>query len=378
MDSSFSLLICGDIRINKEVKDDWLSEEFYQIIKRHDIVSCNFEAPIRGRGKPISKAGVHLDQWEGAPKFLERAGFNLINLANNHIFDFGNEGLKKTIESFSKAKVVGAGQNFFEAYHLQVFYMRGIKIGFLSFCEAEFGALIDEKEDRGGYAWINHPKVNQLIQESKKTVHVLIVQVHAGVEQINIPLPEWRERYKELIDLGADVVIGHHPHVPQGWEFYSGRPIFYSLGNFFFDMKSSHPQWNKGIALSISFAGSQIRSYKVIPIIKDNRKLKILQDMQFEKHLKRINEMLLDDSYMSHVEKLVKDLWKDRYKYYYLSATNGIDSERFYTNVFRLLFRKLVGKGSEINSSLLLHNLRIESHRYTVVRYLSMKVENDV
>ena len=90
---------------------------------------------------------------------------------------------------------------------------------------------------------------------------MLIVQVHAGVELLDVPIPEWRAKYRQLIDLGADVVIAHHPHVMQGIEEYKGKLICYSLGNFYFDYPSNHPQWNTGAMLTLDFQHKQRVGY---------------------------------------------------------------------------------------------------------------------
>jgi len=97
-----------------------------------------------------------------------------------------------------------------------------------------FGVINPENENSSGFAWINHPKSNKIVGESKKKVDFLIIQIHAGEEDLHLPQPEWRKRYKEIINLGADLIIGHHPHIPQPVEFYKGKMIVYSLGNFYF------------------------------------------------------------------------------------------------------------------------------------------------
>jgi poly-gamma-glutamate synthesis protein (capsule biosynthesis protein) len=112
---------------------------------------------------------------------------------------------------------VGAGQNFRKAYMLKTIEIKGFKVGFLAFCESEFGAYTNKESQKYGYAWINHDLVDEIIKRNRSKVDILILSSHAGVEEMPLPLPEWRSRYKELCDLGVDIIIGHHPHVPQGW-----------------------------------------------------------------------------------------------------------------------------------------------------------------
>ena len=110
-------------------------------------------------------------------------------------------------------------------------------MGVLAACEAEFGCFT-EVCNRGGYAWLNHHLLDDAVVELSRQVDIVILVARSGVEHVDIPLPEWRSRYKRLCDLGVDVVFGHHPHVPQGYEAYNQSLIFYSLGNFYFDTPS--------------------------------------------------------------------------------------------------------------------------------------------
>lgn len=127
------------------------------------------------------------------------------SLADNHIYDYGNSDLKATIGDFKKynIKYLGASLNFENAYKPEIIKIKDTKVGFLAFCEAEFGSLTED-ENRSGYAWINHPSVNKRVIDIKSKVDILIMMVHAGAEDAPLPLPEWRNRYKELCDLGAD------------------------------------------------------------------------------------------------------------------------------------------------------------------------------
>jgi len=363
-------LFVGDIVIDQAPVADILTPEFSAIMQEHDLCACNFEAAIRGKGSPIKKAGPHVHQHAEAPAWVEKAGFNVISLANNHIYDYGQEALSATIHAFQKAICVGAGNNFEEAYALKQVTIQGIKVGLLSFCEAEFGALTLYNRN-AGYAWINHPAVSTIIAEAKKNTDVLLIQCHTGVEQIDVPLPEWRERYKELIRFGADAVIGSHPHVPQGWEMYLGKPIFYSLGNFYFDGASDHPLWTKGIAVSLTFEHKKLINFEVIAIEKTKNGIVVNKEEQYRLHLEGLNKELAEPVYSARVKELALSLWNQYYRSYYNMALQGINGEVglktvFITFIKRILFRRKTG----ISTSLLLHNIRIESHRWIVERAL--------
>jgi poly-gamma-glutamate synthesis protein (capsule biosynthesis protein) len=242
--------------------------------------------------------------------------------------------------------------------------MGGVILGFLAFAENGYGAFCEEN-DEFGFAWVNHEKVDDIVADAKIKCNVLIVQVHAGVEEINVPLPEWRKKYKKLVDLGAAAVVAHHPHVPQGWEIYNGAPIFYSLGNFFFDMDSKHPLWNKGIIakLTVKTTDFQQISVDVLPIEKHDDTVTLSTDQNYLTHLNHLCEILQEPIYSKMVEQELDELWNNRYKSYYLSALNGVEK----INIIKLLkFVKRLFMKETIRLELFHHLLFIESHLFAV------------
>jgi poly-gamma-glutamate synthesis protein (capsule biosynthesis protein) len=351
--NKIKLLFVGDIFIKNPKPKRLISEELLELIKKHDISSCNFEGPVIVKGATsIPKVGSYLSQHNDSPDIVISSGFNLINLANNHIYDYGDKGLKATLKSLNDVKYLGAGVNFEEAYRELVINLKGKKIAFVSYCESDFGALVEENSKRGGYAWINHPSVNHKIAELKKKTDYVIVQVHAGVENIDIPLPEWRRRYQELIEYGADLVIGHHPHVIQGYEKYNGKYIFYSLGNFYFEKDNVNTS-TPGLVISVSIERNEITFSSILTQISGG-KVVILKN---GKYFQKLHQKIISSSYHRNIDKEVIKLWQERYLKFYQNSLKG-----------SLYFR-------DINGLLLLHNIRIESHRYAAQRALSLLYE---
>jgi len=362
------LLFAGDVviqdEISKLVDDSLLSQ-----IKEHDVVSCNFEAPIHTASQPITKIGPNLSQSPLALKSLLESGFTMLNLANNHILDYGQSGLKATIEASAGFDTTGAGATFKEAYQLTVKTFGNTRFGFLGLAEWGFGA--STKESEGGFAWINHESVNTLITEAKKEVAVLIVQVHAGVEEIDIPLPEWRARYRELITLGADVIVGHHTHTTQGYEEYQGGIIFYSLGNFLFQKDNPSPTWTTGLLLSLEYEESVLQGWKFIPINAKNLPI-IIDESERTAQMIATSQSKLTTNYEANVDTVVLQLWKERYLHFFTSSLGG------YTTL-RGLVRSLINFLSRqtIDYTLLTHNLRIESHRFVATRAATLLTKKD-
>lgn len=367
MNKNIKLLFVGDTYIDENFFK--LDKNLEKIINKHNFVCCNFEGPLFDlKQKKIIKAGPHLSQNIKAVHFLLSQGFNLFNISNNHIMDYGKESLEKTISVLPDKSYFGAGLSVEKAYKPIIKEYNNKKIGFLSFSEWGFGVL--DNEEKYGYTWINHPCVKKLIYEAKKKVDFLIIQVHAGVEEIDLPLPEWRQKYKELIDLGADIIIGHHPHVPQGWEKYHGKYIFYSLGNFYMDRPKR--KYDKSFILSLSLDMNLDLSYNIIPIIKEKDELKLLDS---NKYVYNLNQKLNSDSYINEINKICIKLWDNRYKKYYFSALNSFTLKLgliyFLKTIKRLIFK------NNIDNTLLLHNLKIESHLFCVQRYLKIIQKNE-
>jgi poly-gamma-glutamate synthesis protein (capsule biosynthesis protein) len=208
--------------------------------------------------------------------------------------------------------------------------------------------------------------VNDLIRKTKKKLDYLVVQVHAGVEDIDLPLPEWRVRYRELIDLGTDIIVGHHPHVPQGWEIYKGKYIFYSLGNFYMD--SSNKKYDKSFILSLSLDRLLNLEFEIFPIVKEKNQIRLSSDKDF---INNLVERLNSKSYYSEINDICVELWNKRYKNYYYSAFKIPTRSKSFLFNLRMIKKWLFNKG--LNKTLLLHNLKIESHRYCVERYLRIE-----
>lgn len=122
-----------------------------------------------------------------------------------------------------------------------------------------------EKREGLGCAYLNDLQVNHIIIDAKKRLDYLFVLPHDGIEYIDAPMPETIARYRDFINYGADGVFGAHPHCPQGWEEYKGKPIFYSLGNFFFNSKkdtlyraTNRPHWYEGRCVVLSIENHQL------------------------------------------------------------------------------------------------------------------------
>lgn len=289
--SSIRLFFAGDFCSKPSTSRITVSDELKSLIQSCDLKVVNFEVPLKPDVKLAPQKRERFYQNDDVPDFLRGLGFNLFQLANNHAFDGGEEGFKKTQAALGDQSF-GAG-TYDEAYRPKIVDVRGIKIGFLSVCFAAYKGVFDdvEKHDGLGCAYINDLRVNHVIIGVKKQVDFLFILPHDGIEYIDVPLPETIARYRDFIDYGADGVIGTHPHCPQGWEIYKGKPIFYSLGNLLFNSKEGYdyratnrPHWYDGLCVVLNIDNDNL-SWKVLNTRNvDNLRIEIDHDEARNRH----------------------------------------------------------------------------------------------
>lgn len=366
------LIVCGDF-VSQEPMSIQVDEKLKCLLKTADFVAVNFEAPVRGAGKSIYKSGPSLTQSQDSPSFIENLGANIIMMANNHMMDQDKEGCEETIKLFSpKVHIIGVG-SLSDAYRLHVVEKDGLKVGFLCFSHKEFGVLgLDAITTDYGTAWINHPLVNKLILNSKMKCDVLVVLPHAGVEDVLVPLPEWRFRYQEFIDLGADVVIASHPHTPQGWEEYNGKMIYYSLGNFFFQLFSSQhgENWYKGLLVEMNIDANNKFSFEVHNTKFSETTLGIDESVNCKKYNDFLCELLENkDKYWKYLNDSLLNLWPE-YKLYLLRGLAAI-APTTNMHVFSHAAYGLL-KGADI--PMMLNNFQCESHHWAIERMLRLRL----
>lgn len=343
------------------------------LIADADYNIVNMEAPAvpDGIGKPIQKSGPTLRQSPQSCSWLEANGFNIISLANNHMMDFGVSGLQATEKAFHTSRTIGAG-NWKEAYEPLILECDGKKIGIYALSHCEFGNLIDEWDatSQYGVAWINHPKVDAKLLESREKVDYLIIYAHAGLEYAEQPLPEWRDRYRQLIDLGCDAIIATHPHIMQGWEFYHDHPIVYSLGNFFFPSKMGNSiRWKQSICATLTLEGSQI-SLKTTPLHFTENGISICKDKECLDYLYRINRTLADtEAYMEYVNGKCLELESSYHNLFVCSGMGTLLSWKDLKRYSRLRLRE----PSRLSITHMLNNLRCETHRWCILRAMKLK-----
>lgn len=374
------ILFVGDAVI-KNVDGFSLDDKLVALIKNHDFCLVNFEGGLEGpRDFQIQKIGPHVFNAADAARTLKAAGFNVFALANNHILDYGADSFNKTLALLDSLSVkrLGAGKTFLEAYEPLLLDAGDEKIAIVNACHAEFGVYKDKYVPlQGGYAWINNPIVDDTVLKLKAKGYLVVVVAHAGVEFMELPLPEWRERYRRFVDLGADLVIGGHPHIVQGKELYNGKPIYYSLGNFFFPnlQKSQDFEWNHGLAVSYDTKTGACQEFFLEQGVAG---VSFCSNPALKQKFDKRSQILCDDvQYYKMINQIVCDLWANTYKPLYDAVPNFINCRNhFAKNLLKYFAKKFIFRSryqKDLNETLLLHNIQIESHRYVAERFLYLQ-----
>jgi poly-gamma-glutamate synthesis protein (capsule biosynthesis protein) len=375
------LIFLGDYCVSN-ARQPKISAALAARMKLADIMCVNFEGPmVTPAMQAAPKTGPVIHQTAQAVSWLHEMGASHACLANNHNMDYGADGLQQTRDALSAADVTsfGAGGDFKTAYSPCMVDAQGKKLAFLAFGEGQFGVLNDTEAGAAGFAWVGHSRARQAVAQARRTADHVIVQVHAGLEMAEIPLPEWRRCYHELIDLGADIVIGHHPHVTQGQETFGKGQIFYSLGNFYMDVMLAAAVPGHGAMVEVTL-DKQGLSAELVPLSVRDHEVDIDLSPEAIAAQQKRDDILGDmPTYQRAVEQLVETAWRDIYENYYAAALLGIGtgvSWRAPIDLLKNWARGLVKgrRGRLSRDLLLLHNIRIETHRWVVERALQNKI----
>jgi len=237
------------------------------ILTSADYAMANLECAISTRGQPQPRK-----EWtfRGKPETLEglrSGGIDVVSLANNHTLDYGTDAFLDTLEHLDRYGVarVGGGRNLAEALRPHIWEKDGLKVGFLA-ATAIYPGGWEATGTRPGLLVTHYEsQVMKAIRDLRETVDVVVVGVHWGVERDPMPDAYQRRYGRALVDNGAHLVIGHHPHVLQGIEVYRGALIAYSLGNFVFTRNQYVDTWDSAILLVTVDRGGVVDA-RVVPI----------------------------------------------------------------------------------------------------------------
>lgn len=217
-----------------------------------DLTVLNLETPVTTKGTPVENKQFVFKSSPEALSALRDAGVEAVNLANNHILDQGVDGLLDTLRHLQEHGIeyVGAGKNAQEAYSARYFELNGMTVALLGFSqvlpETSWYALDDRPGVAGAYDHVL-PQVEKAIRAARERADLVVVITHWGEERKFQPNDNQSKLARAIIDAGADLCIGGHPHVLQGLERYNGKWIAYSTGNFIFTKSANPDTWKTAI-----------------------------------------------------------------------------------------------------------------------------------
>jgi poly-gamma-glutamate capsule biosynthesis protein CapA/YwtB (metallophosphatase superfamily) len=200
---------------------------------------------------------------------LERAGFDAMSVATNHIKncgigDCGDRAFFDTLDNLKRVGIqpIGAGMDLAEAMQPVVMQVNGVRFGFVSLGQIEPMTFADE--DTPGIAVLNDDNLRQAIQAARQVSDVVIAMPHWGPEDSPLPNDSQQHLAQVAVEAGADLVVGNHTHVVQAIQEIDSVPVFYGLGNFVFDQTwdLAHQQ---GVILKVTFQGNRYTGYELIP-----------------------------------------------------------------------------------------------------------------
>lgn len=257
--------LCYNFGVKSVIKNkgiDYLFKDVKDIFKNGDIVFGNLEAPISNYTDKNHYGTANFFLVDpNIIEVLKNANFNVLSIANNHITDHGDEAFWSTVNLLKKNNITPAGI----INNIEILEIKGLRIAILAYSYIDDFVLsyLYNKVD-------SEKKIMEDIKNLRNICDKVIVSIHWGCEYIPFPSLEQIKIGRKLIDCGADVILGHHSHVIQGYELYKEKPIIYGLGNFIFDdvyIKSTR----KGIIVKIDIDTNRPIKVEAIPIICDTK-----------------------------------------------------------------------------------------------------------
>lgn len=270
-----------------------LSEDLLKEMRDADIMMLNNEFAFSTRGEKTPNKSYTFRANPNRVEILKEMGVDIVSLANNHALDYGRDALLDTFITLDEAGIdyVGAGKDIERAKAPIYYTINGKRIAYVAASRVIFAGSWYATEDRPGMVGTYDPAlICEVIREAKAESDYVIIYVHWGVERTNYPEKYQRNLAQVYIDAGADAVIGCHPHVMQGFEFYKGKLIAYSLSNFWF----SRATVESALLKLIIDSDGNIKPQLIPVMAKNNYTYLITDDKERDKYFNFIKKISFD------------------------------------------------------------------------------------
>jgi len=318
-DKEIVLYAVGDVGPNREDPQS-MFRHVSGLLKQGDIRFCQLETNLSTRGTPLPQARLPMRAHPNSARALKDSGFQVVSFASNHCMDFGREAFFDTIDAIKTngMEPIGVGRNIAEARRPAIVERNGTKVAFLAYNSIlPFGywAVIDRpgcvpmrawtiyeqvEPDQPGSRCRTHtfPHKDDLqamaadIEKAKSNADIVIISIHWGIHFVPAQLADYqRETARKAIDCGADLILGHHPHILKGIEVYKGKATMYSLGNFAIEQPSAFMKdlYNTSRHREIEELNPQWDEKREYPLPPETRKSLIIKCVISEKRIQRIS-----------------------------------------------------------------------------------------
>ncbi len=282
---------------------DCIDETFQNEMKSADIMLVNNEFPYSDRGEAQPDKKFTFRSEPENVKYLVDLGVDIVSLANNHAYDYGHDAFVDTMATIDEAGIarVGAGMNSREANAPATFVINGYKVAYLACCgvESPIKTPVADEENEGIMgSYDGGEAMVTAIKAAKENCDYVIVYPHWGYENTTELTAAQKANGRKYIDAGADAVIGDHSHILQGMEFYNGKPIIYSLGNFWFNTRNQPT-----IMLKLEIKSGGEMTTAIIPGMQENSETHYMEDKAEQRWLfdsiigwSPVNAIAIDDN----------------------------------------------------------------------------------
>ncbi|MBM3296599.1 MAG: hypothetical protein FJY83_03260 [Candidatus Aminicenantes bacterium] len=286
------------------------------LLRAADLRVVNCECALTAARRPVWKSGSVFKGAAEHVRGLTAVPFEVACLANNHVFDYGLPGFRETLRLLRRngVRTVGAGLTADEARRPLTLAVtagaRRVRVSLVNFSEGEDMTAAEGK--RPGVCGWEVERLAETVAALKKRGDCVIAVAHCGLEYIPFPPPYVQRAFRALVDAGADCVVGHHPHVPQGIEVYRERPIAYSLGNFAFFQETNLYHRKVGFCLDLRVGDNTVAGWGVHPYRITDAGLRLLrgpEERRFRDKLRRVSAPL-------RTEAGVRRAWEATLDYY--------------------------------------------------------------
>ncbi len=334
-----------------------------------DLSILNLECPLVQEESPIEKVGPVLGASENCAKGLAALGIDVAGLANNHIFDHGEQGLRNTISACHRAglKVVGAGEHLAEARRVLCQDVHGVRVGIVAVAEHEFSIAL---RDRPGANPLDVIEFVRQLRAHKSQLDYVVVLLHGGNEYYPYPSPALQQVCRFMIEEGAHAVLCQHSHCAGSYEVYRGGHIVYGQGNLFFDrFPQKQGEWNRGFLVQLSVTPGRTAEMELIPYIQSDqqpgaRRMAVVEGETF------LRELQTRSARVTH-EEFIERKWREfcrAKRYLYFSIMRGHSRPVRFLNRMTHFTDRLYSR----HSLMTLQNVvRCEAHRQVLQTLLS-------